>query len=123
MGARMQSDVSGGTAAKKGSVLNQEPGLNQPAEPVQTPMGAFLQGHEQKNFAAVASNEKGANLRGSVRDRGARVEGLAPLSGHLQQNFAATSAESGPGPVLRGFHSPKRSPSKKTAFSNPAVMD
>jgi hypothetical protein len=110
MNVATKGSVTGAPAPERGDPTTVGPNL-----PVVPDNAQF---HE-KNFAGIGSNEKGASLAAKgLRDRGARVEDVAPLSGHLGQNFAQTSAESGHGPVLRGSHNPVRGSGNKTKITD-----
>jgi hypothetical protein len=118
--ARLQSDVSTGKAGKKGAALNAV-GDDVGPKPSVTPNNNQFQ---QSDFGAVNSNHKGRSLsqRGQ-RGGGPTVAGGTPLTGHTQIDPTAVGAEAPGATITSGNHNPKRSAGKKTAFTNPAVMD
>jgi len=104
MGARLQSDVSAGTAGKKGAALNSAD--DDRLAPIKAQ--GMLNAHLQVNAAAVGANPKGVVKR-SQRDPGASPEiPGGQLSGHMFSDNPS-----------RG-NSPKRSAGSKTPPQNPA---
>lgn len=109
--AAFRKHMSSFRGGKKGSLIGNvedEAGPGLPAVPDNSQF-------QEVNPASIPSTPKGSSLSAkAARGQAPQLPGSEPLVGHAQQNIAATSAESGPGPVLRGNHNPVRGKGKKS---------